>query len=109
MAFSKEIKEAILVKAARHCSICRKFVGLKVEIHHIIPLEKGGKDSVENAIALCFDCHCDAGHYNPKHPKGTKYSPTELKRHKKTWEKFVQKNSISMAAYPPLITHLTAH
>ncbi len=56
-----------------------------MELHHIVPESNGGKSTFENCIPLCFDCHADAGHYNPKHPKGTKYSPTELKKHRDNW------------------------
>jgi len=94
MAFSPQIKEQILVESARHCCVCHKPKGLKVEVHHIIPQEKGGKDVYENAIALCFDCHADAGHYYAKHPKGLKLSPSELKKHKDSWLEIVRKNNI---------------
>lgn len=56
-----------------------------MELHHIHPKSEGGEDSIDNCVPLCFDCHADAGHYNPKHPKGIKYSPTELKRHRDEW------------------------
>lgn len=94
MAFSKKIKEQILVDTARHCCVCHKSKGLKIEVHHIIPQEKGGKDSYENAISLCFDCHADAGHYYAKHPKGIKLSPTELRLHKEKWIEIVRDNKI---------------
>ncbi len=28
-----------------------------LEVHHIIPLSRGGKDAIENVIALCPNCH----------------------------------------------------
>ena len=28
-----------------------------LEIHHILPLSEGGDDTVENALALCPNCH----------------------------------------------------
>jgi Restriction endonuclease len=31
-----------------------------LQIHHIIPYEDGGVDSLENLITLCGDCHWDA-------------------------------------------------
>ncbi len=77
MAFKKEVKINALVSAARHCCVCHRYKGVKVEVHHILPVAKGGADDAENAIALCFDCHADAGHYNNKHPRGTKFSPEE--------------------------------
>lgn len=94
MGFSKKIKEDILVASARHCCVCHRFKGVKIEVHHILPKEQGGKDSFENAIALCFDCHSDAGHYNVKHPRGTKLSIDELKKHKATWFDAVKYNTI---------------
>jgi hypothetical protein len=51
----------------------------------------GGKSSFENCIPLCFDCHAEAGHYNSSHPKGTKYSPAELKKHRDRWYEAIRK------------------
>lgn len=31
-----------------------------LEVHHIIPLSEGGDDTVENALALCPNCHREA-------------------------------------------------
>lgn len=36
-----------------------------LEVHHIIPLAEGGNDTIENAIALCPNCHRHA-HYGKK-------------------------------------------
>lgn len=94
MGFPKEVKSRILVDTARHCCVCHRYKGVKVEVHHIRPQSEGGPNTYENAIALCFDCHADAGHYNPKHPKGTKYSPEELKKSKNQWIEMVRKNNI---------------
>lgn len=101
MAFSRKIIEECMVKSARCCCVCHKQKGLNIEVHHIIPKAKGGQDTEDNAIALCFDCHADAGHYNPKHPRGTKLSPNELKRHKENWygkvELQIKCNSIAIS------------
>nr|VFK42254.1 MAG: hypothetical protein BECKSD772F_GA0070984_111810 [Candidatus Kentron sp. SD]VFK48163.1 MAG: hypothetical protein BECKSD772E_GA0070983_11157 [Candidatus Kentron sp. SD]VFK77679.1 MAG: hypothetical protein BECKSD772D_GA0070982_10018 [Candidatus Kentron sp. SD] len=35
MGFSREIKERILVNTARHCCVCHRYKGVKVEVHHI--------------------------------------------------------------------------
>lgn len=94
MVFSRKIKEDILVASARHCCVCHRYKGVKVEVHHIVPKEQGGEDILENAIALCFDCHSDAGHYFAKHPKGTKFTVAELRKHKSSWFKIVAENRI---------------
>lgn len=78
MGFSQKIKEDIMVACGRHCCLCHKFCGLKIEIHHIKPQSEGGSDTLENAIPLCFDCHADMRSYDAKHPKGTKYTEKEF-------------------------------
>ena len=47
--------ENLLFEMAGHrCTICKE---PWLEIHHIKPLEKGGKTSYENLIVLCPNCH----------------------------------------------------
>lgn len=95
MGFPKKIKDQILVLCARHCCVCHTNAGLNMEIHHIKPEAQGGENTLENAIALCFNCHSFAGHnYNNSHPKGIKYSPEELLLHKANWIKKVEENKI---------------
>ena len=55
---------------------------MKVEVHHIEPEHISHDSTLENAIPLCFDCHADAGHYNPGHPRGSKLTYEELRRHR---------------------------
>ncbi len=94
MAFTKEVRIEALVAAARHCCVCHRYKGVKVEVHHIVPVAKGGTDTADNAISLCFDCHADAGHYNPEHPRGTKFSEDELREARDLWHMAVQNNRI---------------
>lgn len=102
MPFPQDVKEQALVDAARHCCVCHRFKGVKVQVHHIVPEAQGGSNEIENAIALCFDCHADAGHYNPKHPIGTKLSPSELRRHRDRWHDIVCQNAIPPPDEPDL-------
>jgi len=46
---------------------------------------EGGENTFENCIPLCFDCHGDMRSYDHNHPKGTKYSQSELRRHRDNW------------------------
>ena len=92
MAWSKEIKDKVLVKCGRHCCICHKFCGIKMELHHIKHKSEGGEETFENCIPLCFDCHADQKSYDHKHPKGTKYSREELKGHRDKWYKLAGQN-----------------
>lgn len=97
MPFSKEIKENALIASARHCCVCHRYRGLKIEVHHIDQESEGGENSFDNAIALCFDCHTDAGHYNDNHPRGTKFSPNELRKARDEWYKIIHSNDINPA------------
>jgi hypothetical protein len=90
MCFSLEVAEELLVKSARCCCLCRKFKGTKIEVHHIVPVADGGSDNFDNGIPLCFDCHADVLSYNTKHPKGRKFRPVELKKHREQWFVLVQ-------------------
>lgn len=85
MTFPKKISDKVLVDCKRSCAICHKFCGTKIEIHHIKPVSEGGADSYENCIPLCFDCHSDVQSYNEKHPKGKKYTESELIKHRTAW------------------------
>lgn len=60
---------------------------MKLECHHIVQKFEGGSDTLENCIVLCFDCHADMRSYDHLHPKGTKYSPEELRIHRDSWLK----------------------
>jgi hypothetical protein len=61
-------------------------------MHHIQPIEKGGTDSIENAIPLCFECHAEVQLYNDAHPRGRKFRPDELRDHKEQWLQICDKS-----------------
>jgi len=96
MGFNKTIVEDALIACGRHCCICHKFCGTKIELHHIQQRKDGGEDSFDNCLPLCFDCHADVMQYNPEHPKGKKYIHTELKRHRKNWYEKVKRSEGSV-------------
>lgn len=67
--FQRKAKNGELKKGA-FCANCGTAVGL--EIHHIVPLSKGGTNAKTNITTLCWRCHaaahdkkrakrCDAG------------------------------------------------
>ena len=58
------IKEYVRRRANGFCQLCKKeapFIKKDgtpfLEVHHIIELANGGEDSIENAVALCPNCH----------------------------------------------------
>lgn len=90
MSFPLNVREDVLVACGRHCCLCHKFCGTKIEVHHICLESKGGDNTFNNAIPLCFDCHADMTSYDSNHPKGTKYTENEIKSHRDNWYKKVQ-------------------
>lgn len=92
MPFSPFVREAALVNSRRCCCICNEFVGLLTNVHHIIQEADGGANSLDNAIVLCLRCHGEVGHYNPHHPIGNRYSPSEVRRHRDNWWKWCETN-----------------
>ena len=94
MAFSRECKTEALLLSARRCCVCRRFRGVGVQVHHIVSESNGGSNTLDNAIVLCLDCHMAAGHYNPQHPIGIKFSPEELKSHRDSWYEKVQSSGM---------------
>lgn len=85
LAFSPDVAESLLVACHRHCCLCHKFCGTHIEIHHIHQDADGGPDDKDNGIPLCFDCHAQVNSYNDRHPRGRKYQPSELKKHRENW------------------------
>ena len=76
----EKVREDALIACKRYCCFCEQYKGRDIEVHHIIQRADGGKDSFDNAMPLCFDCHSEIGSYNPKHPKGNRFKPNELRR-----------------------------
>lgn len=85
MPFPRDVRDLALVKSHRRCCVCHEFGGRSVNVHHIVQEADGGPNALENAICLCLRCHAEAGHFNSRHPMGTKYSPTELIAHRDQW------------------------
>lgn len=83
--FNRDEVADLLAKCHRRCCICHRFCGFKMETDHIVPSGEGGTDKVDNAIPVCLECHAEIHCYNPTHPRGRKFTETELRQHKKQW------------------------
>ena len=80
MAFKQAEVERLLVATGRRCCICGKLH--RAQVHHIVPLEQGGSDDIENGIPLCPNCH-DEVHTGYSPGRTTRvYSAEELRRHR---------------------------
>jgi hypothetical protein len=100
--FSQAVKEQALVACGRRCCLCHKYCGTKIECNHIEPRGNGGKNTFENCIPLCLDCHAEVGHYNASHPKGNKFSGSELKKHRDRLYEMVNSGVIRESFAPEL-------
>lgn len=101
MPFPVAVADEVLLSCGRRCCICHKLCGTKIELHHIVPQVEGGPDTFENCIPLCFDCHAEVGHYNQKHPKGRRFSASELRQHRDAWYASVASTRTPMLVHPP--------
>jgi hypothetical protein len=98
MSFPPKVRDEALVACGRHCCLCHRFRGLKIELHHIVQQSEGGEDTLENCVPLCFDCHGDMRSYDSVHPKGTKYTPAELRGHRDRWYAKVRSTGAAVSA-----------
>jgi hypothetical protein len=89
--FPLDIKIQCLLWCQRHCCLCDKLCGVDIEVAHIDRNKKIGKNEIDNAIPLCFDCHAKIGHYNIEEPKGNKFNYKELRqRRDQVYEKYTR-------------------
>jgi hypothetical protein len=96
MAFSSGVRLEALIKCQRRCCLCGERKHTKIECHHILPEADGGGNEFENCIPLCFDCHGEVMAYNPRHPKGTKYTSEELTRRRNDFYAAVEGKSLEL-------------
>jgi hypothetical protein len=107
--FKTEDVEKLLIACHRCCCICHRFCGVKIELDHIIQQADDGPDTYENAIPVCFECHAEIHSYNPKHPRGRKFQPDELRGHRDQWlaicsehPEIFRRSSVARAEVGPL-------
>lgn len=101
MPFSDKEAIELLAQCHRRCCICHRFCGFKMELDHIDPKGENGPDTIDNAIPVCFECHAEIHAYNDKHPRGRKYRPEELKKHKEQWLELCKSSAAFLASMPP--------
>lgn len=83
--FNQSDVDQLLADCHRRCCVCHRFCGVKIETDHMVPGAAGGSDEISNAIAVCFECHAEIHSYNDRHPRGRKFQPEELRKHKERW------------------------
>jgi 5-methylcytosine-specific restriction protein A len=54
---SETKKKFVAASQNWHCKSCQKQLPAWFEVDHVIKLEYGGSNSIDNLVALCRDCH----------------------------------------------------
>lgn len=58
MAIKKTDRQKVFEKYNGHCAYCGKEIDIKnMQVDHIIPVRKGGKDLLENYTPACRRCN----------------------------------------------------
>jgi 5-methylcytosine-specific restriction endonuclease McrA len=58
MAISKKIRFEVFKRDGFQCAYCGKTPPqVTLEVDHVDPKSKGGKDDINNLITACFDCN----------------------------------------------------
>lgn len=77
MSINEDVVAEVLAKSARHCCVCRQFLPLSIQVHHIIEKSDGGTDDFDNLIPVCIQCH---GNIHTIPHMTRKFTIKELKR-----------------------------
>lgn len=86
----KAIREIVLERCGNYCELCGKVLTDNFALHHRKLRSRGGKDSIENIIALHHECHnfgnnavhfnikksTESGHIVPRHAEPSEYPLT---------------------------------
>jgi hypothetical protein len=95
MALPDAAANHLLVACKRHCCVCWRRCGFRIELHHIISKAEGGADDIENAIPVCFDCHAEI---ESTGPRGRRFKAQELREHKQKWLELAAANPGALIA-----------
>jgi hypothetical protein len=95
MAFPEAAANQLLVACKRHCCVCWRRCGFRIELHHIKPKAEGGADDIDNAIPVCFDCHAEI---ESTGPRGRRFKEHELQEHRRSWLALVGSNPAALIA-----------
>lgn len=55
--FNAKLKKEVFGRCNNKCHICNFSIQQILNMHHIIPVNLGGKDLIENLTLLCPNCH----------------------------------------------------
>jgi hypothetical protein len=88
--FPSDVAARLLVKAKRHCCLCLKWCGQRIQIHHIVPDAEGGAGIDDNGVPVCLDCHAEI---ESRSNMGRSFTAEELRQHRDNWFATVRDHS----------------
>lgn len=94
MPFSQDVKAKMFIRCARLCCLCLKQCGTNIEAAHIVAEADGGLNDEDNGIPACMDCHTEISHYDPRQPKGNKFTHKELRARRDQVYKLVDSGAL---------------
>ncbi len=92
VSIPEDIAADVLSRCARRCCLCRRFLPIRLQVHHIVEQSKGGTNDYDNLISLCLTCHTDV---HTKAPFTRRFTVAELKAHRDAVYKMVAEGKFS--------------
>jgi hypothetical protein len=80
--FTPDVAARLLAAARRHCCLCLRWCGQRIQIHHIVPEAQGGSGDYDNGIPVCLDCHAEI---ESRSNMGRQFTSDELRLHREQW------------------------
>jgi len=87
LLLSKRTVSKILSRANCSCSLCN-WNEAHCDIHHIVPKKKGGKDTMDNLICVCPNCHRKLHQYGEKFKTVSELKEKSLEKTLPNWKDF---------------------
>ena len=53
----RRLRRRVLTRDRHQCQDCKRQGLQRLNVHHVLPLSKGGDDDLDNLAVLCPDCH----------------------------------------------------
>lgn len=80
--FSGDAVARLLSDCKRHCCVCLRWSGQRMQIHHVIPEAEDGPGDYDNGIPVCLDCHAEI---ESRSNMGRRFTSEELRQHRDRW------------------------
>jgi hypothetical protein len=80
--FSDGVAAQLLADCERHCCMCLRWCGQRMQIHQIVPESNGEAGDYDNGIPVCLDCDAEI---ESRSNMGRRFTLEELRQHRDRW------------------------